>query len=82
MQGIYVTGIHDGTPAAKSGLCVHDKLLQVLYIWSALTERIANNLLIMEDKQTERRFNINEKRARERNIIVPTDANRILSTPK
>ncbi|XP_055328422.1 tax1-binding protein 3 homolog [Paramacrobiotus metropolitanus] len=28
-HGIYVTGIHEGTPAHRSGLQVHDKLLQV-----------------------------------------------------
>ncbi|GAV04426.1 hypothetical protein RvY_14702-2 [Ramazzottius varieornatus] len=28
-KGIYVTGIHEGTPASRSGLKIHDKLLQV-----------------------------------------------------
>lgn len=27
-QGIYVTEVHDGSPAAKSGLRTHDKILQ------------------------------------------------------
>lgn len=30
-QGIYVTEVHDGSPAAKSGLRMHDKILQVSY---------------------------------------------------
>lgn len=29
-QGIYVTYIHDEGPAARCGLTVHDKILQVL----------------------------------------------------
>ncbi|GAB6026620.1 hypothetical protein CHUAL_013026 [Chamberlinius hualienensis] len=28
-NGIYVTEIHDGSPAAKAGLRIHDKILQV-----------------------------------------------------
>ncbi|XP_011702794.1 PREDICTED: uncharacterized protein C45G9.7 isoform X3 [Wasmannia auropunctata] len=27
-NGIYVTEVHDGSPAAKSGLRMHDKILQ------------------------------------------------------
>lgn len=27
-QGIYVTEVHEGSPAAKSGLRMHDKILQ------------------------------------------------------
>lgn len=27
-QGIYVTAVYDGSPAAKSGLRMHDKILQ------------------------------------------------------
>lgn len=29
LQGIYVTEVHDASPAAKSGLRMHDKILQV-----------------------------------------------------
>lgn len=29
LQGIYVTEVHGGSPAAKSGLRTHDKILQV-----------------------------------------------------
>lgn len=29
LQGIYVTEVHDGSPASKSGLRMHDKILQV-----------------------------------------------------
>ncbi|GFG31102.1 hypothetical protein Cfor_04601 [Coptotermes formosanus] len=29
LSGIYVTEVHDGSPAAKSGLLMHDKILQV-----------------------------------------------------
>ena len=31
LQGIYVTEVHDGSPAAKSGLLMHDKILQVCH---------------------------------------------------
>jgi len=28
-KGIYVTEVHDGSPASRSGLRIHDKILQV-----------------------------------------------------
>lgn len=28
LQGIYVTEVHDGSPAARAGLRIHDKILQ------------------------------------------------------
>lgn len=28
LQGIYVTEVHEGSPAARAGLRIHDKILQ------------------------------------------------------
>ena len=33
VQGIYVTEVHEGSPAARSGLRTHDKILQVCTLW-------------------------------------------------
>lgn len=42
-QGIYVTEVHEGSPAAKAGLRIHDKILQVRgFCFSCFSNLILN----------------------------------------